>query len=258
MHKHENDVHYTVVIPARYASHRLPGKPLCMIGNKPLIQHVYERTCNSKAQRIIIATDDDRIYRVAQDFGAEVMLTSDTHCSGTERICEVAEKLELTDDALVVNVQGDEFMLSASLIDQVAIMLAQNSHIAVATLCESITNLDEIFNRHIVKVVFDKHGYALYFSRSAIPFIDRTRYPESVPNGVYRHIGLYAYRVEVLRKYRAVDSTSLEQYELLEQLKYLYHGEKILIKVAVDKAGIGIDTDTDLTIARSLYQNTGS
>lgn len=240
-------VPYHIIIPSRYASTRLPGKSLLEIKGKPLIQHVFETASNTQAKNIVIATDNDEIKRVAETFGANVVMTSEKHESGTDRIAEVASYLKLADDEIIVNLQGDEYGLPVSLIEQVATNLYNNPQHQMATLCESITTMEEYTNPNIVKVVFDKNNTALYFSRSAIP-LDREG---GLPEEAYRHIGLYAYRAGYLQTFTALPSCQLEQTEALEQLRVLHDGGKIHVEVAVDEAGIGIDTAEDLTLARA-------
>jgi len=238
---------YHIIIPARYASTRLPGKSLLEIKGKPLIQHVFETALNTQAKNIVIATDNDEIKSVAETFGANVVMTSEKHESGTDRIAEVASYLKLADDEVIVNLQGDEYGLPVSLIEQVATNLYNNPQHQMATLCESITTTEDYTNPNIVKVVFDKNNTALYFSRSPIPS-DRKG---GLPKEAYRHIGLYAYRAGYLQTFTALPPCQLEQTEALEQLRVLHDGGKIHVEVAVDEAGIGIDTSEDLTLARA-------
>lgn len=238
---------YKIVIPSRYASTRLPGKPLLDIAGRPLIQHVYEAAMSSRAEQVIIATDDDRIQTVARSFGAEVIMTSRDHNSGTDRLAEVVAMLDEPDDSIIVNLQGDEFGMPPGLIDQVASALYANPERSMASLCEPITDREDYENPNVVKVVMDGHNAALYFSRSPIPWLKQGW----VPGCAYRHIGLYAYRCGFLRRFSATPVCPLEQSESLEQLRVLFRGEKIHIEIACDQTGIGIDTPEDLEKARS-------
>ena len=238
---------FSIIIPARYASTRLPGKPLLEIKGKPLLQHVFESASQTHAKSITVATDDGRIKACAESFGAAVVMTSNKHESGTDRIAEAARQLNMDDDEIIVNLQGDEYGLPVALIEQVATCLFQNPEKQVATLCEVITSIDDYLDPNNVKVVFDKNNTALYFSRSPIPMNRSGGLPESV----YRHIGLYAYRAGYLQQFTQLPVCALEQTEALEQLRVLYNGGKIHIEIAVDKTGIGIDSEKDLEAARA-------
>ncbi len=239
---------YSIVIPARYASTRLPGKPLLEINGKPLIQHVYENACKSNASAIYIATEDPRVADVAASFGATTVITSDLHESGTDRIGELIHLLQIPEDEIIVNVQGDEYGLPVALIEQVATGLAQNTESAVATLCELLTSKDDYLNPNIVKVVFDKNQSALYFSRSPLPASRNA----DMPDHVYRHIGLYAYRAAYVTAFTGLPACELEVSEALEQLRVLHKGDSIFVDIAVAEAGIGIDTSEDLESVRAL------
>lgn len=241
-------VPFTVVIPARLASTRLPGKMLLDIGGKPLIQHVYDAAVRSKAEKVIIATDSQDISDIARKFNAECIITSADHASGTERIAETVNKLGFSNDAIIVNVQGDEIGMPPELINQVAELLSSKNNEQMATLCELITSQSEINNPNIVKVVFGKNKHALYFSRSAIPWNKN-----GSTNIYYRHIGIYAYRAGFLDKYCKFPKCDIEQAESLEQLRALYNDINILVEVACVKPGMGIDTDNDLERARKLF-----
>ena len=215
---------FKIVIPARYASSRLPGKPLLDIAGKPMIQHVYERAKESKASHVIIATDDDRIEQVAAAFGADVCMTRIDHISGTDRLAEVAAKRAFADNDIIINVQGDEPCLPASLINQVADDLVQHPDADMATLFSQIDHEKHIFDPNAVKVIMDKLGYALYFSRAPIPwmrdhFDQQSTLPPELPH--YRHIGLYGYRASFLKHYAELESCVLEREESLEQLRAL-------------------------------------
>jgi 3-deoxy-manno-octulosonate cytidylyltransferase (CMP-KDO synthetase) len=240
-------VPFNIIIPARYASTRLPGKSLLEIKGKPLIQHVYETAKNTQAKTIVIATDNEEIEKVAKSFNAEVVMTSADHESGTDRIAEAAKKLNIADDEIIVNLQGDEYGLPVSLVEQVAANLYTNTDNQMATLCEPITSIEDYTNSNIVKVVFDKNKSALYFSRSPIP-TDRSG---GLPVNVFRHIGLYAYRADFLQEFTQLPVCELEKTEALEQLRVLYNGAKIHVDIAADAAGLGIDTAEDLALARA-------
>jgi len=242
----KNPVPFSIVIPARYASTRLHGKSLLDIKGKPLIQHVFETAEKTQAKNIVIATDDDKIAKVAESFGATVVMTSEEHQSGTDRIAEVVRKLDMDNDEIVVNLQGDEYGLPKSLVEQVALGLFNNPDKQLATLCDVITTMEDYTNPNIVKVTFDKNNTALYFSRSPMP-ANRTG---DLPKEVYRHIGLYAYRAAYLREFTQFPACRLEQEEALEQLRVLYNGGKIHVEVAIEDAGLGIDTAEDLALAR--------
>jgi 3-deoxy-manno-octulosonate cytidylyltransferase (CMP-KDO synthetase) len=239
-------VPFSIVIPARYASTRLPGKALLDIKGKPLIQHVFETASNTQAKNITIATDNNEIAKVAESFGASVVMTSENHQSGTDRIAEAIKKLGVDDDEIVVNLQGDEYGLPVSLVEQVASDLFNNPDKQLATLCEKINSHEDYTNPNIVKVIFDKNNTALYFSRSPIP-AERSG---ALPEEVYRHIGLYAYRAGYLQEFAQMSACALEEAEALEQLRVLFNGDKIHVGIAVDETGLGIDTAEDLALAR--------
>nr|VFJ90211.1 MAG: 3-deoxy-manno-octulosonate cytidylyltransferase (CMP-KDO synthetase) [Candidatus Kentron sp. H]VFJ92398.1 MAG: 3-deoxy-manno-octulosonate cytidylyltransferase (CMP-KDO synthetase) [Candidatus Kentron sp. H]VFJ98988.1 MAG: 3-deoxy-manno-octulosonate cytidylyltransferase (CMP-KDO synthetase) [Candidatus Kentron sp. H] len=255
-------MHFTIVIPARYASTRLPGKPLLAIAGKPMLEHVHAHALASGAARVIIATDDERIRTAALGFGAEVRMTSPAHASGTERIAEVVAILKEPDHGIVVNVQGDEPLLPPGLMRQVARDLSDHPGGDVATLCERITDGETLFDPAVVKVVMDWKGDALYFSRAPIPW-DRDHFatrpdalpPEGAHGPVYhRHIGIYAYRAAFLRDYAARPHCPLEKVEALEQLRVLYDGGKIHVGKAVEPPGFGVDTPADLMRARRAFE----
>lgn len=234
-----------VVIPARFASTRLPGKALLEIRGKTLIERVYECAQRSKASRIIIATDDQRIEQVALNFGAEVCMTSVTHNSGTERLAEVIELLSIDSNEVVVNLQGDEPLMPGALIDQVADTL-EASDAPMATACHEIESLAEVTDPNVVKVVVDVAGYALYFSRAPIPFLrDDPRFTRLPGKTFYRHIGIYAYRAEFMNRYLSWPPCAIERHESLEQLRVIWHGERIAVCEANELPGPGIDTVED-------------
>ena len=244
---------YTVVIPARYQSSRLPGKPLADIGGKPMIQWVYEQSMKAGADSVIIATDDVRVEKAAKAFGATVCMTSPNHESGTERLAEVIEVMNIPDDHIIVNVQGDEPLIPPTIINQVANNLA-NSTAPMATLGVEISHVDEVFNPNAVKVVTDKDGYALYFSRATIPW-DRDAYANNgtaAESPLLRHIGIYAYRAGFINTYINWEPSTLERIECLEQLRVLWYGEKIHVDVAVEAPAAGVDTPEDLEAVRAI------
>ena len=249
------DFNFHIIIPARYASTRLPGKPLLEINGKPLIQHVYEAACQCEAEKIYIATDDSRIQDVANSFGAEVIMTAADHISGTDRLAEVATTLQLNDEAIIVNLQGDEIGVHASLIYQVAEGLHAHPDHSIATLCERIENDADLYDPNVVKVVFDQNNTALYFSRATIPHPGGSqREDQFQQHNYFKHLGLYAYRVEYLKKFSITPACELERSESLEQLRALYTGERIYVEEACASSGIGIDTEEDLIRARQKIQ----
>jgi 3-deoxy-manno-octulosonate cytidylyltransferase (CMP-KDO synthetase) len=250
---------FTAVIPARYASTRLPGKPLVDIGGKTMLQRVWERVGEAGARRVVVATDDERVERAAREMGAEVLMTSPDHPSGTDRIAEVVDRLNLGDEAIVVNVQGDEPLIPPAVITQVADNLAANPQAAIATLCERIESADLLRDPNAVKVVTDRQGMALYFSRACIPWPRDHDWRDGMPTGHwFRHIGLYAYRAVFLRRYREWSPAPLELSESLEQLRALYEGEQIHVSEAIAAVPGGVDTPADLDALRRLLARGGA
>lgn len=247
---------FVVVIPARYASSRLPGKPLQEIAGKPMIQHVWEQAQKSSARRVVVATDDARIVAACQAFGAEVLLTAATHNSGTDRLAEVASQLGLPGEAIVVNVQGDEPLIPPAIIDQVAANLAANPQAGIATLAEPIEDAAQLFNPNVVKVVSDASGLALTFSRAPLPWARDVfaTWRDSLPAGMpfRRHIGIYAYRAGFLHDFVAWGPCWLEDAECLEQLRALWHGVRIHVADALEAPPAGVDTPQDLQRVRQL------
>ena len=246
---------FTVIIPARYASSRLPRKPLADIAGKPMIQHVWEKAQQAGANRVIIATDHEEIEQVAKTFGAEVCMTSTKHNSGTERLAEVIEKMAITDDEIIVNVQGDEPLIPPVIIQQVAQNLAENQ-VNMATLAVKLETKEELFNPNCVKVVTDQKGMALYFSRAAIPFA-RDHFADCndafvASQSYLRHIGIYAYRAKFVNQYICWQPTVLEKLESLEQLRALWYGEKIHVELAKEAPQVGVDTLEDLERVRQI------
>ena len=234
---------FSVIIPARYASSRLPAKMLKEINGKSLIEHTYSNAIKSDASRVIIATDNERIKIVAEGFGAEVCMTNDSHTSGTSRIAEAVSFLNFQNDDVIVNLQGDEPMMSPRAINQVASNLV-SSGMSVATLCETIDTEDAYFDENCVKVVYNSRGRAMYFSRSPVPaFRDGQNINLDL---CFRHIGLYAYRVNFLKNYSNMPISRLEMAEKLEQLTFLMEGFDIHVDVSFASTGYGVDTESDL------------
>jgi 3-deoxy-manno-octulosonate cytidylyltransferase (CMP-KDO synthetase) len=249
-------VSFTVLIPARYASSRLPGKPLADIAGQPMVVRVAERARASGARRVVVATDDARIADAVRAGGLEAIMTSAAHATGTDRLAEAASLLGLGADEIVVNVQGDEPLLDPTLMRRVAALLAEHADAALATACHPIADADEAFNPNIVKVVLDARHFALYFSRATIPWAraafaaGRSALPAGLP--LYRHYGLYAYRVSFLRKFPTLAAAPIETFEALEQLRALWHGYRIVVEIAGGTAAPGVDTGEDLARVRKL------
>ncbi len=241
---------FLVVIPARFASSRLPGKPLADIGGKTMIERVYQQALHSGASRVVVATDDRRVADAVDSFGGEVCMTSAEHNSGTERLAEVITKLQIPSDMVVVNVQGDEPFIPPLIIRQVAQNLAAQQKAQMATLAVPLTDATEIANPNIVKVVSDKNDYALYFSRSVIPFDRDGNFQSALASHYRRHIGIYAYRAGFIQRYVDWPASTLEQIESLEQLRVLWHGEAIHVETALETPAVGVDTPADLEHAR--------
>jgi 3-deoxy-manno-octulosonate cytidylyltransferase (CMP-KDO synthetase) len=246
---------FTVIIPARMASTRLPNKPLADLGGKPMIVRVAERALQSGAEQVIVATDHDDIFAACQQHGVAVQMTSSDHPSGTDRIAEVAAKIGLAEDAIVVNVQGDEPLIDPSLIAATAALISRD--VPMATAAHAIDDMAEAFNPNVVKVVLDKTGRALYFSRATIPW-HRDGFAQSkevLPVGYspLRHIGLYAYRNAFLQAYPQLTVSPLEQLEALEQLRVLWHGFSIAVHVTADVPAAGVDTPEDLLRVRRHF-----
>ena len=249
---------FSVIIPARFASTRFPGKPLADINGQPMIQHVYNRACQSEAERVIVATDDQRIADVADSFGAEVCMTQADHPSGTDRLQEVVAKLGFYADDIVVNVQGDEPLIPPRVINQVAHNLKAEPEASIATLSEPIEDIDTLLNPNVVKVVADARGMALYFSRALIPW-PRDAFAQSkteMPDGFnwQRHIGIYAYRVKMLNEFVRWQPAPIETTESLEQLRAMWNGQRIHVAVADELPPPGVDTPEDLERLRALLQ----
>ncbi|MBP8111533.1 MAG: 3-deoxy-manno-octulosonate cytidylyltransferase [Agitococcus sp.] len=248
---------FKVVIPARYGSSRLPAKPLLDIAGQPMVAHVYQRALLSQAQQVVIATDDERIYRAADQLGATVVMTSTEHPSGTDRLQEVAQEMGWADDEIIVNVQGDEPLIPPAVINQVAANLAANPQAGMATLAEPLQDVAQLTNPNIVKLVRDYQQMAMYFSRAPMPWA-RDAFMNgvttlAVPELYLRHLGIYAYRVSFLNAYVQWPPAVLEQVEALEQLRALYYGVKIHVDLAAVNLPAGVDTLADLERVRLLF-----
>lgn len=242
------------IIPARYASTRLPGKPLLDICGKPMLLRVYEQAKQAAMDRVIIATDDSRIFQAMQAFGCEVTMTSEKHQSGTDRLAEVAEKLKLDEHDIVVNVQGDEPLIPPEIIDQVASLLEHNPRSVMSTLSTPITDQQLLEDPNVVKVIANYSGEAIYFSRAAIPF-NRDAVENLDASTYQRHIGIYGFRAKFLQQFSQWPSCALERIESLEQLRVLWHGEKIQVAEAVSVPPEGVDTERDLNNIRQLISS---
>jgi 3-deoxy-manno-octulosonate cytidylyltransferase (CMP-KDO synthetase) len=247
---------FTVLIPARYASTRLPAKALADIGGRPMVVRVAERARSSGAQRVVVATDDPRIAAAVASHGFDAIMTRATHATGTDRLAEAAALLALAPDEIVVNAQGDEPLLDPALMRRVAHLLAERDDAAMATACHRIIDPTEGFNPNVVKVVLDARNYALYFSRATIPwardaFAGGARaIPADLP--LYRHYGLYAYRVRFLQAFPRLAPAPIESFEALEQLRALWHGHRIVVEIAAGTPAPGVDTEDDLARVREL------
>ncbi len=242
------------VIPARFASSRLMGKPLANIGGKPMIQHTYLAAKKSKLlDKVIIAVDDEKVYNVVKGFGAEAMMTPKDCASGSDRIAIVTE--QIPEAEIIVNIQGDEPFIKGKMIDQAIEPLLFDLKVDLCTLSKRITNVDEMKSPSVVKVVFDYQNFAMYFSRSPIPFVRdaRTNLERIQSAEIYKHIGMYVYRRDVLLKFKSLRQTDLEQIEKLEQLRFLEHGLKMKI-VVTEYDSLSVDTPRDLEVARAYYE----
>lgn len=237
---------FHVIIPARYASSRFPGKPLAEIAGKPMVVHVCERAAKSGAAAVHVATDDERIAAAVRAHGHRAIMTRADHTSGTDRLAEAARKLRLNDSQIVVNVQGDEPLIAPKLIAQVARTLDQKRAASVSTACHEIHDPASLASPNVVKVVMDAQGYALYFSRSRIP------YPRAPGAKCYRHAGIYGYRVGFLKKYARLKAPALERAEALEQLRVLWHGYRIAVALSAAEIPPGVDTPEDLEAVRRM------
>lgn len=244
---------FLVVIPARLGSTRLPRKPLADIGGKPMVIRVAERAQQSHAQSVVVATDSPEIQAACDEHRIECLLTSPDHSTGTDRIAEVAQLLKLPANTLIVNVQGDEPLIPPELINQVAQTLADNAACAISTVAVAIENAAEINNPNVVKVVLNRSGEALYFSRSSIPFV---RDPEAAIHVTHlRHLGIYAYRADFLQAFTRLEPAPPEQAEALEQLRALWNGYRIAVHTASKAPPAGVDTAEDLERVRRILAN---
>ena len=246
---------FKIVIPARNASTRLPGKPLLDIAGKPMVVRVAEQAAKSGASNIVIATDFEPIISVAEAHNFKAMMTRVDHASGTDRIAEVAQLLGWHDDEIVVNVQGDEPLIDPNLITQVAQHLANSQDAVMATACHPIYDEASLLNPNIVKVVINSLGNALYFSRAPIPYPRDELHKNKIK--AHRHIGIYAYRVGFLKKYAQLTVTELEKIECLEQLRVVYHSYKIGVVITKNVPASGVDTQEDLDFVRSVFVSKG-
>jgi len=249
-------VRFRVVIPARYASSRLPGKPLVDIGGRPMVLRVLERALLAGAESVVVATDDTRVQQAVEAAGYQALMTSPDHQSGTERLVEVAETLGWPDHTLVVNVQGDEPLIEPELIREAARQLVLHDDAVMATLAHPIHDHADFINPNVVKVVADEAGYAVYFSRAPIPwprdaFAAQADMPQEL--GALRHIGLYAYRAGFLRAYAGLAPSPLERHEMLEQLRVIWHGHRISLGITPTAPAPGVDTPEDLERVRQLF-----
>jgi len=248
---------FTVLVPARYASTRLPGKPLADVAGKPMIVRVAERARASGAARVVVATDDTRIRDAVTAHGFDAVMTRGDHPTGTDRLAEAAVQLRLPATDIVVNVQGDEPLLEPALIREMATLLEGAHDAAMATACHPIADALEAFNPNVVKVALDARNYALYFSRATIPWArdafaaSREALPPDLP--LYRHYGLYAYRVSFLLAYPTLARSPLERFEALEQLRALWHGHRIVVAITAGTPAPGVDTPEDLERVRAIY-----
>jgi 3-deoxy-manno-octulosonate cytidylyltransferase (CMP-KDO synthetase) len=248
---------FVVVIPARYASTRLPGKSLLDIAGKPMVVHVADRAKASGAAEVWVATDDERVVKTVAEHGHQVLMTSASHVSGTDRIAEVAAARGWADHTIVVNVQGDEPRIAPGLIREVAETLEQHAEASMSTACHAVHRQVDLFDPNVVKVVLDARGDALYFSRATIPWArdafakDRTRIPDGLP--VYRHIGIYGYRCGFLRQYTRLEPPHIERFEALEQLRALWHGFRVTVAITRQAPEAGVDTPEDLETVRRLF-----
>lgn len=254
-------MNFTVIIPARYASTRFPGKPLADIAGKPMVVRVAQQAAKSGAREVIIATDHADIARAVEAAGFEAVMTRQNHATGTDRIAEVAAKRGFSARHVVVNVQGDEPLIAPALIRAVAANLHAHRAAAIATACHPITTTAEFTNPNVVKVVLDHAGYALYFSRAPIPYA-RDAFAKGMPKRppvklpAYRHLGIYAYRCEFLRAFKSLRKASIEAFEALEQLRALAHGYRISVAVTRGAPHPGVDTPDDLKRILRHYRAT--
>lgn len=248
---------HMVVIPARFASSRLHAKPLADIAGKPMVVRVAERARASGAKAVWVATDHQQIYDAVRDHGHQALMTRADHATGTDRIAEAAQLLRLGASEIVVNVQGDEPLIPPELIREVAQSLAEHGEASIATACHPITDSESLLNPNVVKVVLDRSGHALYFSRAPIPYprddfaLNQSALPAGLPS--YRHIGIYAYRASFLQLYSRLEPAAMERFEALEQLRALWHGHRIAVAVTAHAPEAGVDTAEDLERVRRSF-----
>lgn len=248
---------FLVVIPARYASSRLHAKPLADIAGKPMVVRVAERARASGARAVWVATDNQAIFDAVNLHGHQAIMTRSDHATGTDRIAEAAQQLGLTDNDIVVNVQGDEPLIEPELIGEVARSLAEDGDASIATACHPISDAESLLDPNVVKVVLDHSGHALYFSRAPIPWprdsfaVNQSALPSGLPS--YRHIGIYAYRARYLQLYNRLEPAALEHFEALEQLRALWHGHRIAVAVTQHAPHAGVDTAEDLERVRQFF-----
>ncbi|MDR7295340.1 3-deoxy-manno-octulosonate cytidylyltransferase (CMP-KDO synthetase) [Pelomonas aquatica] len=242
---------FTVIIPARLASTRLPNKPLADIAGQPMIVRVAQRAALSGAAQVVVATDAPEVAAACAAHGVRALMTRADHPSGSDRLAEAVEQLGLADDAVVVNVQGDEPLIAPAMIDACAATLEAQLDCVMATVAHTLTDVAEFSNPNVVKLVTDKAGRALYFSRASIAW---WRDGAGAPNQALRHVGLYAYRAGFLRRFPTLAVSPLEQIESLEQLRVLWHGERIAVHVSNERPGPGVDTPDDLERVRRLIE----
>lgn len=252
---------FHVIIPARFASTRLPGKVLLDIAGKPMVQHVYERALESGAESVVIATDHEQVRDVCEKFGATVCMTLDSHQSGTERVAEAVSLMDYNDDDIIVNLQGDEPLLPAALIQQVAEELTVHETVKMASLCKVVDDVEELFNPNMAKVILNHRRQAMYFSRAPIPWERDNFKPETLPKSMqgvhYRHIGIYAYRASFLQQYIEMEPCEAEHLEFLEQLRVLWHGGRIQMGIVKQAVPRGVDIEADLAIIRKQLGHRG-
>jgi len=248
---------FLVVIPARYASTRLSGKPLADIAGKPMVVRVAERARESGATAVWVATDHRQVFDAVRQHGHQALMTREDHATGTDRIAEVVQQLGLAEHEIVVNVQGDEPLIAPGLVREVALSLAEHAEASIATACHPIADTESLFNPNVVKVVLDRAGYALYFSRAPIPYprdslaLSQSALPAGLPS--YRHIGIYAYRAGFLREYSRLEPAAIERFEALEQLRALWYGHRIAVAVTTHAPPAGVDTAEDLERVRQSF-----
>jgi 3-deoxy-manno-octulosonate cytidylyltransferase (CMP-KDO synthetase) len=252
---------FCVLIPARLASTRLPDKPLANIGGQPMVVRVAQRASASSAQRVVVAADSAAIVQACNDHRVEAILTRQDHASGSDRLAEACELLGLSGQDVVVNVQGDEPLIEPALIDSVAALLQAHPEASMSTAAHAIESIDEFTNPNVVKVVLDARGFALYFSRAPLPW-----WRDGFASGIValpqprplRHVGIYGYRADFLRRFPALAPAPLEVAEALEQLRALWHGYRIAVHVTTAPPGVGVDTPEDLERVRALWHNAGA